>query len=786
MPTPPASIAAALARRRLFVTGVVQGVGFRPFVYTCAIRNQLTGFVGNDSQGVFIEIEGSIADLDLFQSELTLKKPPLAHIEDISAIDIPAMGSSGFQIVESHSTTAVKTLVSPDICLCDDCLAELEDPTNRRYRYPFINCTNCGPRFTIIKSLPYDRPATTMAGFVMCPACQSEYDDPTDRRFHAQPNACPECGPHVEYFDIQDPDLIASSDAAMYRTQQALAEGRIMAIKGIGGFHLACDARNNQALETLRSRKGRIDKPFAVMARSLDVIRQFAEVSDDEQALLTSRERPIVLLRHKSGSNLSPLIAPGNEYIGVMLPYAPLHFVLMTSVKGGPSVPEVLVMTSGNFSNEPIVTTNSQAVIRLADMADAFLVHNREINVPCDDSVVRVFQKAELPIRRSRGYAPFPVKLPFSTDPILAVGGELKSTFCLTKDNYAILSQHIGDMENLETLQVFEQSVTHLTTLFQVEPQAVAYDLHPGYLSTKWAGRYVEHSAESPKTLVGVQHHHAHIAAALAEHQWNGTSPVIGFSFDGTGYGLDGAIWGGEVLLADYKGFQRAAHLRYVPLPGGDVAVRKPYRCALAHLWAAGVEWNEALPPVQECSLVERNAVLRQLQTGLNAVATSSMGRLFDAVASLAGVRHRVTYEAQAAIEFEALTNVKIEGEYRFDLIESEPIQIDPTPAIREIARDVRTGFPVELIGGKFHKGVASLILNLARHFRKTTHLTQVALSGGVFQNTTLLELVTSLLHNDGFEVFTHSQVPPNDGGLALGQAVIAHMVGAEKTRARG
>jgi len=776
-----------LERQRLTVTGVVQGVGFRPFVYGLAARHGLTGFVGNHSGGVFIEVEGPEAALAAFQRDLVNQAPPLAHIERVTVEAKPVQGDSNFTIVHSQAEASANTLISPDICLCADCLRELFDPHDRRYRYPFINCTNCGPRFTIIQNIPYDRPYTTMAGFTMCADCQAEYENPLDRRFHAQPNACPVCGPHIWLElnpNFQSPISNLQSltgDDALQAAQQLLAAGQIVAVKGLGGFHLACDANSDKAAQTLRQRKGRVDKPFAVMALNVETVRQFAELSAEEETLLLSKERSILLLRKKPGSPLSQFIAPGNNTIGVMLPYTPLHYLLLTQPPTPNPQPPVLIMTSANHSDEPIVKDNAEARERLAGLADAFLFHNRDIHARCDDSVVRLFRGVELPVRRSRGYAPFPVKLPFNLPPTLAVGGELKSTFCLTKDDYAFMSQHIGDMENLETLAAFDQAVAHFKHIFRVEPELIACDMHPGYLSTRWAeeqqgrraGGQGSISFQPPCPLILVQHHHAHIAAVMAEHQLDGAEPVIGFSFDGTGYGTDGAIWGGEVFIADYQTFERVAHLKYTPLAGGDAAVKRPYRLALAQLWAAGVDWDERLPCVAACPAVERRVIKRQLETGFNSVPTSSFGRLFDAVASLAGVRQVVTYEAQAAIEFEALAATGIEVGYAFDL---EADQFDAAPVIQAVAADVLAQVPTAVIAAKLHLAVAALIVQVSLRQRRQTGLNRVALSGGVFQNTTLLDLATRQLQAHNFTVLTHRRVPPNDGGLALGQAIIGGM----------
>jgi hydrogenase maturation protein HypF len=762
-------------RQALRVTGVVQGVGFRPFVYGLATQLGLTGFVGNDSAGVFIEIEGASATVATFHQTLLTTPPPLAHIEAVTVNAIPPTGATTFVIVESQANQSRRTFISPDVALCDDCLRELFDPHDRRYRYPFINCTNCGPRFTIIRTLPYDRPFTTMADFALCPACRQEYENPLDRRFHAQPVACPVCGPQVEFRGITNYELRITGEPALAAAQVLLRAGGIVAVKGVGGFHLACDAMNEQALQMLRQRKGRVDKPFAVMVRDVATARQLAEINDDELALLTSRERPIVLLRNRDDSPLSPLVAPGNHYIGLMLPYTPLHYLLFSELSTRTNHESritnyaALVMTSGNYSNEPIVTDNAEALTKLAELADGFLLHNRDIHVPCDDSVIRVFAGHELPIRRSRGYAPFPVRLPVEVRPTLGVGGELKNTFCLAAGHAALMSQHIGDMENLETLQAFTHAVSHFQTIFDIAPEILVCDQHPGYLSSRWARE------QAGKTrLVQVQHHHAHLAGLMAEHGLDGHEPIIGFCFDGTGYGTDGAIWGGELLLADYKNFRRRSYLRYIPLLGGDAAVKQPSRAALAHLWAAGVEWDETLPPVAATTPTERRIFQRQFATGFNTVPTSSMGRLFDAVAALAGVRQTATYEAQAAIEFEALAAEGDDAPYSFDVAADGQI-FEAAPVIKAVAADMLRGVPVGAIAIKFHQAVADLILQLSLLVRQEEKLNTVALSGGVFQNVLLLRLAVTRLEEAGFRVLPHRLTPPNDGGLALGQVLVAN-----------
>lgn len=767
----PDTAVAPRTRLRLLVTGVVQGVGFRPFVYGLAKTHGLTGFVGNNSEGVFIEVEGMEAAVHDFCCRLRADIPPLAYIEAVSSETIPLEESRDFAIVQSHPVAAASTLISPDISICPDCHRELLDPQDRRYGYPFINCTHCGPRFTIIKDIPYDRPLTTMAAFQMCPDCQAEYDDPLNRRFHAQPNACPVCGPHVWLETAAHNHTVAAGPEAIQAVQSLLRQGKIAAVKGVGGFHLACDASSDDALQRLRERKGRVDKPLAVMAQNLAIIREFAFITAAEEALLTSKERPIVLLQKKSDGGLSSLVAPGQNTIGVMLPYSPLHILLFHAFSGSEPPASVLVMTSGNYSSEPLVKDNDEARAALAHLADVFLMHNREIGGRCDDSVLRVaeFEEAAvLPLRRSRGYAPFPIKLPFKVPPILAVGGELKATFCLTKNEQAYMSQHIGDMENLETLAAFEAAVAHFKAIFRIEPERIACDQHPLYLSKRWA-------EQQAVPVVTVQHHHAHIAAVMAEHQLLGDRPVIGFCFDGTGYGRDGAVWGGELLLADYAAYERLAHLRYLPLAGGDVAVKRPYRLALAYLWAVGVPWDEALPAVKACSEIEQQILKQQLERGLNVVPTSSMGRLFDAVASLCGVRHTVTYEGQAAMELEALAAADVTTSYEFDISGGQII--DPQPVLDAVVKDVWEGVDTAVISAKFHHAIAHLIVQLSLRCRQQRGLNQVVLSGGVFQNMLLLKTAVSALQNHQFEVLTHRLVPPNDGGLALGQAIIASMI---------
>jgi hydrogenase maturation protein HypF len=758
------------AGKRIHITGIVQGVGFRPFVYGLAKRYQLNGWVRNTSAGVDIEVDGSPDMLVAFRRALQDEAPPLARIDRLESSERPSNGFQSFEIVHSQSLSDISQPISPDVSICADCLGELFEPTDRRFRYPFINCTNCGPRFTIIKDIPYDRPQTTMAPFPMCPECRREYEDPLDRRFHAQPVACPHCGPHV-WLEGDEHLLIGGrlpkGEAAIAKSRQLLQEGKILAIRGLGGFHLACDASNLAAVAELRRRKLRVDKPFALMLHDLAAVDRHCFVNEAEAEILQSRERPIAILRRRADSPIAAAVAPGQGTVGMMLPYTPLHYLLLEPED---DFPDALVMTSGNLSEEPIATDVDEARQRLAPLADAFLMHNRDIHVRCDDSVVRAIDKSVYPIRRSRGYAPFPVHLPWEARPLLAVGAELKNTFCLASGDYAFLGHHIGDLENLETLRSFESGVAHFERLFRVRPELLAYDLHPDYLATRYALARAERE-DIPAT--GVQHHHAHVAACLAEHGHPGDRPVIGVSFDGSGYGPDGAIWGGEFLLADYAGYQRVAHLAYVPMPGGDKAVREPWRMALAHLHQAGIEWSGDLPPLAANGQTDKralNVLRRQIVRGLNAAPTSSMGRLFDAVSALAGVRQLVNYEGQAAIELEALVDPAEDGFYPFVIGE----QIDPRPVIHGVTADVRAGVSPPIIAARFHNGVAHMVREVCVWQRERQDVNEVVLSGGVFQNVTLLAKAGRLLRAAGFEVLIHRQVPANDGGLALGQAVVA------------
>jgi hydrogenase maturation protein HypF len=768
-----------MATMRVRVSGVVQGVGFRPFVYGLATRLELRGWVRNTSGGVEILVDGQNSQIKKFIHSLEIEAPPLARIDSIDTeIELSNIEYPNFDIQPSTQIEGAFQPISHDTAICSDCERELFDPTDRRYLYPFINCTNCGPRFTIITDIPYDRPNTTMANFPLCDDCRAEYENPLDRRFHAQPVACSKCGPFVTLREtrIRTPESDPMVSTILYRisailkARRLLREGHILAIKGLGGFHLACDADNAYAVEELRRRKGRVGKPFALMAAELETIKEFCNISQEETKLLTGHEKPIVLLPKKQNSNYIG-VAPNMNALGFMLPYTPLHHLLLNQtdpVLAREPAPTILVMTSGNFSEEPIATDNEEAFERLSPLADAFLIHNRDIHVRCDDSVVRVFEKEVYPIRRSRGYAPFPVKLPADVLPLLAAGSELKNTFCITSQNYAFLSHHIGDMENYETLKSFEDGIEHFERLFRVKPEAIAYDLHPDYLATRFA---LERAERENLPAIGVQHHHAHIAACMADNGLDGLEPVIGLSFDGTGFGEDGAIWGGEFLVADYKSYQRVLHLGYFPLPGGDAAIRKPARTALALLWGLGLHWDEGLASVVALNEKERSVLHAQLEGNINTPMTSSMGRLFDAAASLAGVRQNVNYEGQAAIEFEALADPAEAGRYSFEV---EQDQVGVRGVFEELLRDVSSGVPVPRISACFHNGLAEGVRTAVNQISRDTGIRSVALSGGVWQNITLLGRTLSLLQNDGFKVYLHHKVPANDGGLSLGQAVIA------------
>jgi len=750
---------APAVRLVLRVSGIVQGVGFRPFVHALATRHGLKGYVLNDTGGVVIEAEGSPGMVDRFLERLRAEPPPAARIFSIDASRQEPAGYEDFAIRHSVTHAGKDVPIPPDIAVCEACLREVFDGADRRHRYPFTNCTNCGPRFTIARDVPYDRPRTTMASFTMCPRCRAEYESPADRRFHAQPNACPACGPRLALADRAGSPV--PGEDPLRRAVSLLRDGRILAVKGLGGYHLACDAASDRAVTELRERKRRRGEPFALMVRDLEAARRLAHLDGAEAALLQSPARPIVLARRRADAAVAADVAPRQNYLGLMLPYTPLHHLLLR--ESGLA----LVMTSGNLHDEPIAYRDSDARERLGGLADFFLTHDREIHVRCDDSVTRVVLGREMMIRRSRGCAPSPIRFPFEfARPTLAVGALLKNTFCLAKGNLAYLSHHVGDLENLQTLESFEQGIEHFSRFFDIRPGVVAHDLHPEYLSTRHAL-----SLEGVERI-GVQHHHAHVAACMAE---NGLrEPVVGVAFDGTGYGLDGRIWGGEFLLVGPGLLERAGHLQYVPLPGGDAGVREPWRMAVSHLANAfgGDFAGLPLPFLGELDPGKLDLVRSMLLKGINSPLTSSMGRLFDAVAALAGIRSLVTYEAQAAIELEMAADESAEGSYPFDILEGGIV--DPRPLIRGVVEDLRRGAPASGIAGKFHNTVARIVAAACDRIRAARGHGKVVLTGGVFQNTLLLRKTLESLSAGGFETYWHHQVPPNDAGISLGQAVVA------------
>jgi len=754
---------ATLARKSIDVTGIVQGVGFRPFVYRLAQECNLTGFITNTPSGVTIEVQGAPGVLDRFLERLPAELPPLAKVTSLVPRDAETQPETAFRILSSRLDAPPKALISPDVAICEDCFREMMNPRDRRFRYPFINCTNCGPRFTIIRDIPYDRARTSMASFQMCAACQAEYDDPANRRFHAQPNACWDCGPQLQLLSADGAPLDVTEP--LREAARLLEQDRIVAVKGLGGFHLACNARSETAVNLLRGRKRRVEKPFAVMLGRVEDVDRFCEVDDAARKLLLSVERPIVLLPRKPDSGLPESIAPRNRFLGVFLPYTPMHHLLFASGKF-----DALIMTSANLSEEPIAIDNEEAVRRLHGIADAFLVHNRDILRRCDDSVVRLAAGRTQMLRRSRGFVPGPVPLEREADPILAVGGELKNTICIVRGGEAFLSQHVGDLENLESYNFFGEAVQHLQRILEVSPKVIAYDLHPDYFSTKWA------LAQENMQLVGVQHHHAHIASCMAENHLDGK--VIGIALDGTGYGTDGAVWGGEVLLADYHDFERAAHFEYIPLPGGAAAIHEPWRVALSYLVKHYVKDLNSLdlPFLRGIDERRREVIQQMIDRQIHSPRTSSCGRLFDAVAALTGIRSTVNYEAQAAIELEmAAHDSTDQGCYPFDLIpEDTHWQIGTLSLFQWLLRDLRRQEPVADISRRFHSGLAAIFVELAEKIREQSKLNRVCLSGGCFHNVLLFQLMLDGLRSQSFEVYFHSEVPAGDGGISLGQALVA------------
>jgi len=829
-----------IERRRIVIQGIVQGVGFRPFVYGQALQWGLVGFVLNDSEGVTIEVEGTFESLDGFQQALHEKAPPLARIDTLTAESIAPCYDSAFTIAQSQAGTERQTLISPDTATCDDCLHELFDPGDRRFHYPFINCTNCGPRFTIIQDVPYDRDKTTMRVFPMCKECQSEYKDPLNRRFHAQPNACPVCGPQIYLLDraggiikstqtniriaehplkadkssmgainhqetarimsglfqakadtstrsaINRPRRMTNHGATstnvdpIFEAAKQLATGAILAIKGLGGYHLACDALNDEAVQRLRQRKHREAKPFALMVPDLETARKLCQISDDEARILQSHRRPIVLLSRRPDCPVAADVAPVYDTLGIMLPYTPLHHVLLHAFADNMKVdqPAVLVMTSGNLSDEPIAYKDEDAVQRLAYIAEGALAHNRDIHMRCDDTVMRITTGGEQLLRRSRGYAPEPIMMSFDFPaPLLACGGHLKNTFCLGKGRQAFISHHIGDLENLETLTSFREGIEHFQRLFDIHPEVVAYDLHPEYLATKYA------LDMNIQQKICVQHHHAHIASVLAEYGLQ--EPVIGIAADGTGYGTDGAVWGCEIMKADLSGFERLAHLDYMPLPGGEQAVHQPWRMAAANLAHAygGAFRDLDIPFVQQLDYSKWRVLAQMIAQDINCPPTSSLGRLFDAVAALIGLRSEMLYEGQAAIELEMLARQQEGSIYKeqsnlypfaMRMRDQMPAILDVAPMFRAIVRDIQQGVPTSHIAHRFHRSIAELLAAACFSAREQTGLDIVALSGGVFQNQLLLTQLTQRLEEMAFQVYMNRRVPPNDGGISLGQIAVA------------
>jgi hydrogenase maturation protein HypF len=750
--------------RHIHINGIVQGVGFRPFIYKLALDHNLAGWVRNSASGVDIEVTGTEENLKAFLAAIPRSAPPLAQIDSIENQDIANQLFNNFQILTSKNQTSDFIPVSPDVAICNQCQAELFDPGDRRYRYPFINCTNCGPRFTIIKDIPYDRPKTTMAGFEMCPDCHTEYSDPLDRRFHAQPVACPVCGPQI-WLEIMPGEPRAEKGTALIIARQMLANGQILAIKGLGGFHLVCDANNPQTVAKLRDRKQRPAKPFALMAFDLDTIRNYVHTSPAAEALLSGPQAPIVLMPKKENPKLAEAVAPGQSKLGFMLPYTPLHLLLLARDQ---DFPEVLVMTSGNLSEEPILYKNQDARQKLSGIVDAFLMHDRPIRMRMDDSVFAILENKPYPLRRARGFAPNPIRLSQQLPQILAAGSQMKNTFCLTRDKYAFLSHYIGEMDNWQTYQDYQNAIQHYEALFRIQPEAIAYDLHPDYIGTKYAQ---ERAAREDLPQFPIQHHHAHLAAAMIENNLPPQQITAGLIFDGTGYGQDGTIWGGEVFVGNCLDFTRVYHLKPVPIPGGEVSIRKPARMALSTLWAYDLPWEAHLAPVSSLEKIEQAALINQLEKRINAPLTSSMGRFFDAVSALIGVRETVTYEAQAAIELEALADKHELGYYPWR-IDNNIIDVKNT--LVSILSDLEQGLEISVIAARFHNTIVHLSLEIAQLLRQSYDIHQIVLSGGVWQNQYLLEKTIKLLHLNDFQALVHWQTPPNDACVAFGQALIA------------
>ena len=744
-----------IGRKKITVQGIVQGVGFRPFIYNLAVSNKLNGFVSNTSQGVVIEVEGTNNQIDNFIENVKLQAPPLSLITDISYNEIVPLKSKNFIIKDSSGNESTATLISPDITVCQDCIKELFDPSDKRYHYPFINCTNCGPRYTIIDNIPYDRPYTSMKNFKMCKDCQAEYDDPTNRRFHAQPNACPNCGPQVQLFDSKQ--KLQDVEDAITVTREKLKEGKIVAIKGLGGYHLAVDATNNKLVQKLRKLKGRDEKPFALMVRNLNVAHKYCIISKEEEQSLQSPRSPIILLKKLPNCNIADSVAPGNDFLGFMLPYTPLHHVMFEDLE------TPLIMTSANYSEEPICIYNDEAFARLSNIADYFLIHDRDIYLRSDDSVAIYLAHKLRYLRRSRGIVPQPVFVKSRGPSVLAVGGELKNTVCLLKDDKAFISQHIGDLENVEAYNFFKMTIEHLQRIFDIKPELIVHDLHPQYFSNQWA------KEQSGMNTIAVQHHHAHMAACMADNQLN--EPVIGIIMDGTGYGTDGTIWGGEILIGDYNNFDRFAHFEQMPLPGGDAAIKAPWRTAISYLYKT---FGSSLPNLPFIDNHDIKPIIEMVDKNVNSPLTSSCGRLFDAVAALSGGRQTIRYEAQAAIELmQAFESIDVRPfAYEIEQVNSRR-NILIQPIIRSLVRSIQNNESFSKISSRLHKTLVQIFLEIANEARNETDISNIALSGGVFQNLILFENTILALEKANFKVYTHSQVPTNDGGVSLGQAMI-------------
>jgi len=807
-------------RWKIDVGGTVQGIGFRPFVYKEALRCSLTGYVWNHSNGVTIEAEGDITNLEQFAKTVEESPPPFAEIHTFSKSNIETQDDTEFKIIQSENLGKAGTLISADIATCADCLNDIQDPDNRRYGYPFTNCTNCGPRYTIIEGVPYDRPKTAMKGFEMCPECLKEYTDPLDRRYHAQPNCCPACGPKLSLITI-DPSnshrhcesegrsnlqqelvdgglrrsSLSRNDDRVSETIDLLSEEKIVAIKGLGGFHLACDALNEKAVCKLRERKMRDEKPFALMMPDVETVRHYCEMSDEEEAILSSPQRPIVILRKRDegrgtrneGRSIAESVAPNNCYLGVMLPYTPLHHLLFKTEELKHRGTEALVMTSANLTDEPICYENVDAQQRLKDVADAFLIHNRDIYIRTDDSITRVMNGRPMMLRRARGYTPQPILLEprhrGTKAQILAVGPELKNTICLLKENKAFLSQHIGDLENTKSYDSFEKSITHIEELFDIKPTVIAHDLHPNYFSTEWALNCSTEELKNCRTMA-IQHHHAHIASCMAENRIDG--PVIGIALDGTGYGTDGAIWGGEFLVANFDRFERVGQFEYRPLPGGDAAIKHPWQTALSYISVSVPQCSSAsvvkdlIPAFRNMDDDKIDLVLTMIDKKINSPLTSSCGRLFDAVAAIIGLKKDVSFEGQAAMELEMLAarakDSPVEP-YSYSIDNNDYITISYKDTIKGILEDLKGGKEAPEIAWRFHQTLIQALTEATILIRQRTQIEKAALSGGCFQNILLTENLKKSLEAAGFTVYTHSLVPPNDGGLSLGQVVIANAI---------